>query len=99
MRARLTAGLFLAALPLLSGCVAAAIPVLAAGGVLKTRIDGGTPTPAKGEPRVPIDISGPSRTAGTPASVRYTLPDGTRMEAMSAATPAPQAAGDAPPVP
>lgn len=88
LRAPWPAGALLAALTLLSGCVAAAIPALAAGGVLKTRIDrkSGTATPTA-EPRVPIDISSPARTQGGPAPAAtthsYSLPNGTRMEVMT----------------
>lgn len=50
-------------LPLLSGCVAAAIPVLAAGGMLKTQADGRDNQTAKGQPRValPADPPAPAR--------------------------------------
>lgn len=50
----------LAMLPGLTGCVAAAIPVLAATGVVgKTAIDGDAPdrTTQRGEPRVAVDLS------------------------------------------
>lgn len=50
---RLTALAVAAALPFLSGCVAAAIPVLAAGGLATTQV-GGPTAPADNRPRVAI---------------------------------------------
>ena len=89
------AWLAMAALPLLSGCVAAALPVLAAGGVLGTQRDGKDVRRAdRGPPRVSVDIS-PAPAAGAPAPgtlVRnYTLDDGTRMEVMAGPLAAPAA--------
>ena len=78
----------LCALPLLSGCVAAAIPVLAAGGVLGTQLkDDDHAAAQRGQPRVAIDVS-PSADAAdqaaAPAYARnYTLADGTRMEVLA----------------
>ena len=86
-RALLPACALLAALPLLSGCVAAAIPVLAAGGMLKSRVDSGGAGPAStGEPRVPIDISAPAPAQHVATKRSYTMADGTRMEVMTGAT-------------
>lgn len=47
-------------LPLLSGCVAAAIPVLAAGGLVKTQSDGRGERVASGPPRVAIPADPPA---------------------------------------
>jgi len=89
--------LIMAALPLLSGCVVAALPVLAAGGVLGTRMDGEDVRRAdRGPPRVSVDISSspvtasPQGTAAPGTLVRsYTLDDGTRMEVMAGPLAAP----------
>ncbi len=85
-RALLPACALAAALPLLSGCVAAAIPVLAAGGMLRTQVDPGEAHPAAtGEPRVPIDISAPATAQHAATTRSYTMADGTRMEVMTGA--------------
>lgn len=94
----LRAAALLLALPALSGCVAAALPVLAAGGVISTRGDGDAETQERGPPRVAIDLSPASATDGTqsagppPAGTlvqNYTLADGTRMEVRAGPLPPP----------
>jgi len=93
-RAPLLAGAVLLATPVLSGCVAAAIPALAASGVLGTQLrDNDEGSVVSDENRVPIDYAEPAGTAaesapapGAAAYFRtYTLPDGTRMEVMAGA--------------
>ena len=60
-RSSLLAG---ALLPLLSGCVAAAIPVLAAGGVLGTQVGGNPETSeSRAAPRVSVSAKAASSTA------------------------------------
>jgi hypothetical protein len=90
--ARRTAALMavLAAVPLLSGCVAAAIPVLAASGVIGTQVDGrgGRSSSSRDDrPRVAVDMTAPAtRPAAQPEAVRtraYTARDGTPMEVMT----------------
>ncbi len=96
-RALCLAGAALCAVPLLSGCVAAAIPVLAASGVLGTQLKDKTDddnSVQRGQPRVAIDMSpttaasvGNASPTGGPApgaySRNYTLADGTRMEVLA----------------
>lgn len=60
--------LAMAALPLLSGCVAAAIPVLAAGGLVKARSDGPGERVASGLPRVAIPADPPTPIANGAAA-------------------------------
>lgn len=103
-RARLLAGALLAAMPMLSGCVAAAIPVLAAGGVLGTQVDGKDAQPAsRGQPRVSIDTSRPgptdpdlaTATSSSPPGMytrSITLANGTKMEVMAGPLAPPSAA-------
>lgn len=98
-RALLPACALLAALPVLSGCVAAAIPVLAAGGMLRTQVGPSESRAAStGEPRVPIDISAPAPAQHAATTRSYTMANGTRMEVMTgvatpaATTPAPSTA-------
>jgi hypothetical protein len=88
---KLRAVSLLAVLPFLSGCVAAAIPALAAGGVLTTQVDLRGVRPAlTGEPRIPIDISAPAAKQDAAFTRSYTMPDGTRIEVMTgAAAPTP----------
>lgn len=85
--------LSVAAASSLSGCVAAALPVLAAGGVIGTQADKEERAPDRGPPRVAIDLT-PPEAATAPASdgtaavpggrtQSYTLADGTRMEVMT----------------
>lgn len=108
MRRRARLALAMAALgaaPSLSGCVAAALPVLAATGVLGTQVGGDKgKDAARGEPRVSVDLAPMAPSAGSrtatpvahspgPALVRnYTLDDGTRMEVMTGPLPAPSPA-------
>jgi hypothetical protein len=99
-RALLAAG---AALPLLSGCVAAAIPVLAAGGVFGTQVRGDREAPAaSAAPRVSVDTTAPNSagaaTAGTVVR-NYTLADGTRMEVMTGPLDAAPASSEPPSAP
>jgi hypothetical protein len=73
--------------PLLSGCVAAAIPLLAAGGVAQSQRSDHRPAPAEaGEARVSVDLSPPADAAGpgkTTVVRTQTLADGTRVEVMA----------------
>lgn len=78
-RALPLAGAGLLAAPLLSGCVAAAIPVLAAGGVVGTQVRGDeNDGVAQAAPQVAVD-----------ASPGYILADGTRARVVGGALPAP----------
>lgn len=105
-RALAMAGAALGVLPLLGGCVAAAIPVLAASGVVGSRLKdrdqpGRDAAVQRGQPRVAIDLSPPAGTSmpaganAAPAQAGYTrsymLADGTRMEVMSGSASAPVA--------
>ena len=89
-RVPLLTGAALLALPMLSGCVAAAIPALAATGVLGTQMRGDENDRAAGQNRVAIDTT-PTATEGAPEAAppvysrNYTLPDGTRMEVTAGA--------------
>jgi hypothetical protein len=72
--------------PLLSGCVAAAIPVLAAGGVFQSqRHDSVAERTGAGQPRVSVDISPAAPAGAQPGTLvrSTTLADGTRMEVMA----------------
>lgn len=92
------AAALLAALPVLSGCVAAAaLPVLAAGGVIKSRSNRAAPrvaTPAMATAPSAQTLATPSATRGEPAAVSAigqtrTLDDGTRVTIVGTALPAP----------
>ncbi|MXO75174.1 hypothetical protein GRI40_08090 [Altererythrobacter aerius] len=72
--------------PLLSGCVAAALPVLAAGGMIGTGVDGnGRAERPSGTAQLP-GSGGASDTL--PAT--YTLEDGTKVSVLSGELPAPR---------
>lgn len=79
--------------PLLSGCVAAAIPVLAAGGVFQSqKHDSVAERADTAQPRVSVDISPPAdrtETQGHTLVRNTTLADGTRMEVMAGPLDAP----------
>jgi hypothetical protein len=83
----------LAAASALSGCVAAAIPVLAAGGVFQSQRHDGEPDRAQdGEPRVSVDVSPPAEAAGPQPGTLVrttTLADGTRVDVMAGPLGAP----------
>lgn len=87
--------------PLLSGCVAAAIPVLAAGGLVKTQAAGARERTSAGPPRVAIPAGPPAaaRLAGNdaesapgqPAAIArdYNFPDGTQVTVTNSLASAP----------
>lgn len=98
--------------PLLSGCVAAAIPVLAAGGLVKTQADARSERASSGPPRVAIPADPPAAAQlagnaaegphGPPAAaiVRdYGFADGTQVtvtNSLSSRPPKPVAAAPSP---
>lgn len=71
----------LGAFPLLVGCVAAALPALAAGGLLRAKTERGAPEVSVGRPVAaePTDQEATARS--------YTLDDGTRMEVLTGPLP------------
>jgi hypothetical protein len=78
--------------PLLSGCVAAAIPLLAAGGVARSQRGDRAPAPPEAErARVSVDSSPPVDAAG---SARSALGDDTLVPITGAILPPPAGSGD-----
>jgi hypothetical protein len=95
--------LLVAAASSLSGCVAAALPALAAGSVIRTQADKPATEAERGPPRVAIDLTPPAGVeppAGTAAGAQvqsYTLADGTRMEVMTGQSTSRDAVPEVPP--
>lgn len=79
----------LCAFPQLSGCVAAALPALAAGGMLSAKgVDTSDRAKDRGPPQVTVDRTGPSTTSAQSEVTRsYTMDDGTRMEVLAGPLP------------